>query len=54
VYEGRFHRLAQVLGRRHLHDGIVDKYNIERSPKPDAAHIPFQMLAFRVERAAHG
>jgi hypothetical protein len=52
VHEHRFDRLAQILFRSHVHDGVVYEDAIELSSQPDGAHVTDDMLTLGIERAA--
>ena len=43
----------QVLLRRHVDDRIVNEHGVEPAAEPDGPHVAFDMLAFRIELAAH-
>jgi hypothetical protein len=46
-------RPPQIVDRRHVADGVVNEDAVEQARQADRAHVAFDVLALRVERAAH-
>lgn len=46
------HGLAQISLGSHVHDRILDEYQVELASQPDLAHISLDVFTFRIKRLA--
>lgn len=53
VRERRLDRHSQIRLGRHVRDRVVDEDRVELTAEPDGAHVALDVLALRVQRAAH-
>ena len=54
VDEGRFDGLPQIRGSGYVADRVVDEDSVEGPAEPHAPHVTLHVLAFRIDRTAHG
>jgi len=53
VHVCRRDRCSEVVFRRHIDDRIVDEDGVELAAKADDPHVALEVLALRVQAAAH-